>query len=420
MIPGDCFAPAYAAADPAVATWRRRPTGHACVKPGVRTSGNEPLPIRMRFIPGRPHPGQQAACGGLPVGRRARRRTPTPNLCNLCNLWMIPIAPLLAALLLSPHPAAAQSPSTPELQKTLEAARASIDQGRAQEAIAALEAVPQDSPYVAHLLGVAYYHADQYVKAIETLAPLPDRLPAESVERRETVQVLGLTYYVAGRLAEALPLLEETSAWAQDNIELAQVLGMTYIQTRQPAKARAALARAFGVEAESAAGHLLAAQMMIRIEFHEMADAELKAALARDPRLPHANFLLGQNAVFRNRLEDAVAHFRRELEVNPASAMTLYRLGEAYSRVPDWDRAIPALQQSLWINPFFSGPYIVLGRAYVAKGQLQTAEGMLRRAVEYDPNNKAARYLLGQVLQRLGRGKEAGEQLEIAAGLEDR
>jgi len=333
---------------------------------------------------------------------------------------MIPIALLLAALLLSPHPAAAQSPSTPELQKTLEAARASIDQGRAQDAIAALEAIPQDDPYVAHLLGVAYYHADEYVKAIETLAPLPDRLPAESVERRETVQVLGLTYYVAGRLAEALPLLEETSAWARDNLELAQVLGMTYIQTRQPGKARAVLARAFGVEADSAAAHLLAAQMMVRVEFNEMADSELKAALVKDPRLPHANFLLGQNAVFRSRFDEGIAHFRRELEVNPANAMALYRLGEAYSRVPDWDRAIAALQQSLWINPFFSGPYIVLGRAYLAKGQPQTAEGMLRRAVEYDPNNKAARYLLGQVLQRLGRDQEAGEQLEIAAGLEDR
>ena len=61
----------------------------------------------------------------------------------------------------------------------------------------------------------------------------------------------------------------------------------------------------------------------------------------------------------------------------------------------------------------------MLGRAYLAKGQPATAEGMLRRAVEYDPNNKAARYLYGQVLQRLGRVDQAKEQFDAAARLQD-
>ena len=316
--------------------------------------------------------------------------------------------------------ARAQDGAQDGLPAALTGARGFIDEGRPREALQRLSAWPADDPRVAHLLGVASYHADDYVRAIDLLAPLVERLPSDSLEQRETIQVLGLSYYVAGRLAEAIPLLERTRVWASGNMELAQVLGMSYIQTQQPEKARGALANAFGVEPDSAAARLLAAQMMVRVEFHEMADAELKAALALDARLPHAHFLLGQNAVFRNRIDDGIAHFQRELELNPASAMALYRLGEAYSRAPDWDKAVPVLQRSLWINPFFSGPYILLGRAYLAKGQPQTAEGMLRRAVEYDPNNKAARYLLGQVLQRLGRHAEAREQLQIAATLEDR
>jgi tetratricopeptide (TPR) repeat protein len=116
-------------------------------------------------------------------------------------------------------------------------------------------------------------------------------------------------------------------------------------------------------------------------------------------------------------VDAAVAYFEKELAINPSDAMTLYRLGEAWARKSAWDRAIPALQRSLWINPFYSGPYIVLGRGYLAQGQLATAEGMLRRAVEYDPNNKAARYLLGQVLQRLGREADAREQFDISAKL---
>jgi Flp pilus assembly protein TadD len=43
---------------------------------------------------------------------------------------------------------------------------------------------------------------------------------------------------------------------------------------------------------------------------------------------------------------------------------------------------------------------------------------MLRRAIEYDPNNKAAHYLLGQLLQQAGRADEAARELEIANRLQ--
>jgi Flp pilus assembly protein TadD len=69
------------------------------------------------------------------------------------------------------------------------------------------------------------------------------------------------------------------------------------------------------------------------------------------------------------------------------------------------------------VNPHFSGPYILLGRAYMKKNELGTAEGMLRRAIELDPNNKAARYLLAQVLQQAGRDDEAKREFEAAARL---
>jgi len=159
--------------------------------------------------------------------------------------------------------------------------------------------------------------------------------------------------------------------------------------------------------------------MMIRIEFHEAAEVELKKALAIDSRLPRTHFLLGEIAVQFARVDEGLEHFRKELEISPLDAMAHYRLGEAYARQQKWDDAIAALQRSLWINPYFSGPLIVLGRAYLAKNQPTVAEGMLRRAAEYDPNNKSAHYLLGQTLQKLGRADDAAKEFEIASKLSD-
>jgi tetratricopeptide (TPR) repeat protein len=324
---------------------------------------------------------------------------------------------LLIALGLSPC-LQAQTPDPEARAAPFAEARTLINQGKPNEALQKLAGLDPSDPQVAYLQGVAYYHADEPVKAVEKLLPVADKLPADSIERREAVQVLGLSLYLAGRLPESIPYLEKTRAWATKNTELAYILGNVYVLTRQPDKARESYARLFGTAPDTAAAHLLAAQLMVRLEFEDLAEAELKKAIAKDPRIPQAHYLLGQAAIFRGQLEEARTLLGKELELNPGHAMALYRLGDAYTRESRWDEAIAALQKSIWISPYFSGPYILLGRAYMKKGETATAEGMLRRAIEYDPNNKSAHYLLGQLLQQTGRADEAKRELAIAEKLQ--
>ena len=60
----------------------------------------------------------------------------------------------------------------------------------------------------------------------------------------------------------------------------------------------------------------------------------------------------------------------------------------------------------------------MLGKAYMKKGQPATAEGMLTRAIQYDPNNRSAHYLLGQLFQQTGRAEEAKREFAIAEKLQ--
>ena len=297
-------------------------------------------------------------------------------------------------------------------------ARLLINEGKARVAIEKLQALAEPKePEVAHLLGVAYYHADDHVRAIEQLTPLAPTWPEGSLQRREAVQILGLCNFIVGRFAEAIPFLEATRVWAT-NPELGYVLGQAYVQTRSPDRARQVFASTYGVEADSAAAYLLAAQMMIRLEFEEFAESQLKRAIEMDPRLPQAHALLGQIAIFRGRLDEGIALTEREIALNPGSAMAFHQLGDALVRQAKWDEGIVALQKSIWLNPFYSAPYIVLGKAYMKKEQPATAEGMLIRAIEYDPNNRTAHYLLGQLYQQMGRLEEAKRQFAIAERLQ--
>jgi tetratricopeptide (TPR) repeat protein len=324
-------------------------------------------------------------------------------------VWLSSLAPVLEA-----RPAQQPDPAAAVLVE----ARGLIDTGRAASAVEKLAGLAAaGDARVRQLLGVAYYHADDPARAVETLAPLLASLPEGSLERREAEQVLGLSLYLTGRLAGAVTHLERTREWAGDNLELAHVLGMAYAQTQQPDKARAAYATLYRVPADSAPAHVLAAQMMIRVQLEDMAEAELRQAVAKDSRVPRAHYLLGQLALFRGRFAEAAALTEKELALDPGDAYAYAQLGDALVRQERWDEATAALQRSIWLNPYYSAPYILLGRAYLKKGQPATAEGMLRRALESDPNNRLAHYLLAQTLQQLGRADEARREFEAAERL---
>ncbi len=320
-----------------------------------------------------------------------------------------------------PLPVAAQTPAA-EAE-----ARALFKAGRYDEVIQKLSASPNaslDGREIAYLLGMSLYHKRDYQKAIphlQTVVRAGNEAPGDSPVIREyfeCLQALGLSHYLLGQMAEAVPYLEQTVSRFPNNNELVYALGMSSIQTRQPDKARQAFGRMFGVATDSAAAHLLAAQMMIRVEMEDFADIELKKALEKDQRLPQANYLLGQNAIYKGNYDEAIALMEKELAINPNNAMAYYKIGDALTRQLKWDDAIVQLQKSVWLNPFYSGPYILLGKSYLKKKQLSNAEGMLRRAIQFDPNNKSAHYLLGQVYQQLGRAEEAKREFELAEKLQ--
>jgi tetratricopeptide (TPR) repeat protein len=340
------------------------------------------------------------------------------TLVGWCRVLIAAIT--LATAGVRPGAAAQDRPGPPESgsARVLAEARQLINEGKPRVAIERLEgAADRTRPDVAHLLGVAYYHADDHLRAIELLAPVATAWPEDSLERREAVQILGLCHFIVGRFAEAVPFLEATRAWAA-NRELGYVLGQAYVQTHRPDRAREVFADTFSVAPDSAAAHLITAQMMIRLEFEEFAEKELTRAIEKDPTLPQAHALLGQVAIFRGRLDEGIRLTRQEIALNPGNAMAFQQLGDALVRQRKWDEGMTALQQSVWLNPFYSAPYIVLGRAYMQKGQPATAEGMLTRAIQYDPNNRTAHYLLGQLYQQMGRLEEAKREFAIAERLQ--
>ena len=310
--------------------------------------------------------------------------------------------------------------SSSKEQIVLAEARGLLQAGKTEAAIELLRNVSKnapDKPEISYLLGLAYHQKRDYVHAVEYLSAAINGLPQTGREYYQATQLLGQSHYLLGHYKDAIPFLEKTSQRVPDSAEINYALGACYIQTRNPDKSRQAFARMFKLPVSSAASYLVNAQMMIRQQFEELAELELKKALGLDPKLPQVNFLLGQMAIYHADIDRGIALLQKEIEINPAFALAYYWLGEAYSRQLKWDEAIAPLQKSIWLNPYFSGPYIVLGKVYLKKEELPNAESMLRRATQMDPNNFSAHHLLAQVLQRANREEEAKREFDTAEKL---
>jgi tetratricopeptide (TPR) repeat protein len=293
-----------------------------------------------------------------------------------------------------------------------------MQQGKLDDAIAELQSVRSSAPNAKGLdleLGTAYYKKSDYVKAIDFLKAALASDPGND----EATQLLGLSYYLNGYPAQAIPLLEKVQTWLpRANVDASYILGICYIQTKNYPQARKAFARMFDVPEDSASSYLFTARMLLRQEFDPIAEEYAQKAVALDPKLPLAHFLLGELYLFKSKVPEAIAEFQKELAINPANAATYYKLADAYSRIQKYDDAERLLQRSIWLDATSTGPYILMGKVLEKKGEFELAVRALQRAAVMDPNNPTTHHLLGQAYRDMGKKEEAENELKLAEQLQ--
>ena len=311
----------------------------------------------------------------------------------------------------------AQQTGARRSETDLDRVEALIARGSLDEAIGLLENLRRKSPPPSGIearLGKAYYKKRSFQPAIAHLKSALQENPAD----RETTQLLGLSYYAVGQLEQAIPLLERIqSRLPATEFDGWYLLGVCYLKTQQSEKARTAFGQMFSVTPDSAAGHLLFAQMMVRQRLEEKAVPELEKAVSLDPRLPMVHFLLGEIYLYKTNPQRALEEFKKELAINPTVWLVYWRLGDAYSRLEKYDEAEKALKQSIWLNETFTGSYVLLGQIELKKNDWELAAGFLERALKLDPQNYLAHYSLARAYQQLGRNDEANRHFDLSRSL---
>jgi tetratricopeptide (TPR) repeat protein len=242
---------------------------------------------------------------------------------------------------------------------------------------------------------------------------------AQDPSDRDAMQMRGVVLYSLGRPAEAIPLLEKAHATVPSaNVDPNYVLGVCYIAVRRYDDARHAFAAQYGFPPDSAAAYLLVARLLLRQENPAVAAEFARKAIALQPQLPLAHQLLGEIALARAQLPEAIAEFDRERELNPLNGSVYDRLGDAYVRSGDDTKAQEALSRAVLLEPNATGPYILLGKVMLNQQNYLMATLYLERAISMDPGNYMAHTLLGRAYYATGRKEDAAKQFQAAQQLQ--
>jgi Flp pilus assembly protein TadD len=290
--------------------------------------------------------------------------------------------------------------------------------GRLDQALTELNALAKTQPEeagVERLRGIILYQKELLPEAEAAFA----RAVAQDAKDHESMEMQGITLYRLGKPEQAIPLLEKAdTAVTGANADPHYVLGLCYSDAKRYDDARHAFAAQFGFAADSAEAYLVTARLLLRREFVDQAEVFARKALELNPALPVAHQLLGEIALAKGNVPQAVKELEAEQKLNPLDGSIYDRLGDAYVRTGQFEEARQALNKAVLLEPNATGPYILLGEALIELGQPIQALHYLDRAAAMDPGNYITHNYLGQAYRALGRQEDSVREYKLAVAIQ--
>ncbi|MBN2419477.1 MAG: tetratricopeptide repeat protein [Deltaproteobacteria bacterium] len=136
--------------------------------------------------------------------------------------------------------------------------------------------------------------------------------------------------------------------------------------------------------------------------------------VSKNPDTHRGHNGLGLALLDKKRLEEAVEHFSRALEIKPHDSMTCNNLGNALLALGEVDSAINQYRRAIELKPRYSEAHNNLGLALERKGDYSSAIRHYLEALRIRKDNEIAQNNLGVVLAETGFMNEAMERYEMA------
>ena len=291
--------------------------------------------------------------------------------------------------------------------------RGEFDQALA--AVAALEKKQPNNPLTYNVKGAAY-------------AGMHDNTNARaSFEKALQVQP---GYFAAARNLALLDLQEQKSEDARKRYEamLAKdpkneqlLLGLAELQVvsgRPPEEVRATIDRAIVAAPQSVRPRLALVNYLGNL--HDV-NAALEAAKAAQKAFPDDTQVMEALGIAQRaagQSDDALATFRRLVQLQPQNASVLLRLADVEVAKKDYVAAVATLRKAIDAEPNQNGALIALAKTFVISGHPEDAITEARRLQKERPKSAIGYTLEGEVLAAQGKWPQAAASYRDAIARE--
>jgi tetratricopeptide (TPR) repeat protein len=245
-------------------------------------------------------------------------------------------------------------------------------------------------------------------------ALLAQGYPAEAIphlEKAHDEDTLGIALLDAGRLPEALTVLQKAVARNPDDPDLLYYFG----------RASGLLSKqAFDtLEAhfpDSARAHQMMAQNYAVLRELPSAEREFSEALRLRPQTAGLHLELGYLYARAQQWDKAEEQFRLETELQPGNAEAAYRLGEAEMQLGKFHEAHASLAQSDKIKPDMPETLYLLGKAASLDGDDALAIKSWLGLLKIESNTELAgqtHFALAGIYRKQGKAADADHEMEL-------
>lgn len=284
-------------------------------------------------------------------------------------------------------------------------------QERFDEAIASYQKAVKASPKLTQIhlnLGLAYFKTARFDSAVQAFSTFLGADPGN----RQARQLRAMSYLESEQFAEAAKDYEMLAAEGDITVKLGLATALT--RMGEAAKARALIEPIIERE-DSAEIQILMVQTALLDDRPEDAQKAVDRAETLNSRARSVNYYKGLLHWKRQETVEAIAAWRRELEIDPRSFPAIFALGGALAVRSASDggattkEAEQFLRTAIALRPKHAPALYQLAKL-LWQSKNKEAMPLLERATTVDPKHREAHYLLGSVYQASGRTQDAARE----------
>ena len=170
--------------------------------------------------------------------------------------------------------------------------------------------------------------------------------------------------------------------------------------------------------ANNAAAHDNLGEVLLQKREADEAIAHFRMALKIQPDNILAQTDLAVALFQAGRVNEAFDHFQKALALRPADALNHYNFGVALLYSGQVDEAAAQFQKAVELQPDYARDLVGFGNAALHRGQVDVAIVLFQTLLKVRPDNAEAHYMLGAIFLKTGAVNEALDHLQATLKLQ--